>query len=349
MEIQDPEMDPGRSHFRRKPPKTSYRVRYVPKGYAAQVQLSSVLRPDYGTLRTDADIIAATAWTRQHWHKRAEELVIAECPPFWAFEAVKSRYSAALGCPVTFVMIYGKKKRPCGMPVICPFCWARGVREQWMKVDAAFFPTIATKRRIRVVDTDHKPTKSSSFTHSVKDGETAVKSQYDLVRRVITFHLPKLFTITGRQDMTGHEDFRMPAISCWLDSYVRGWPSPVLHRIHGAKELLKAAGPCGGLLEAVSFRRRDNDAAPWEVQIKQLVMAADGSKIPWSKGSVVQNHVVIPKPRRRAVVSAVARTLHYPSWLLRPDTPIEQIIEYLTIRRDLRLVANYGRFRNKHT
>jgi hypothetical protein len=47
----------GRSHFRRKPPKPGYKVSGVPKRYIDQVQLSAVLRPAYGRLRTDADII----------------------------------------------------------------------------------------------------------------------------------------------------------------------------------------------------------------------------------------------------------------------------------------------------
>jgi hypothetical protein len=79
---------------------------------------------------------------------------------------------------------------------------------------------------------------------------------------------------------------------------------------------LEAAGLGSGLLEAIHFRRIDDEALPWEVQVRQLILAADGTKVPWSKASISRYHFVISKPRRRAVVSAVARTLHYPNWLI---------------------------------
>jgi hypothetical protein len=49
------------------------------------------------------------------------------------------------------------------------------------------------------------------------------------------------------------------------------------------------------------------------------------------------------------VVSAVAKTLHSPNWLIDPRVPVERVVEYLKIRRGHRLIANYGRFRTKHT
>jgi hypothetical protein len=61
-EFQDPEpaLSEG-SRFPRKPPYPGYKHSAVPKRYKDQVQLSAVLRPRYGRLRTDADIADATA------------------------------------------------------------------------------------------------------------------------------------------------------------------------------------------------------------------------------------------------------------------------------------------------
>jgi hypothetical protein len=135
---------------------------------AVKVQLSAVLRPGHGRLlRTDADIIKATAQTLRNWRQRVEDLAIAKCPPFYSEEDRAAQAGNAMACPVAFVMIYGGKKqhRPCKLATICPFCCAREVRRYWLKVDAAFFPPPpGGKRRVRMVDTGPKSAKSSSFT-----------------------------------------------------------------------------------------------------------------------------------------------------------------------------------------
>ena len=86
--------------------------------------------------------------------------------------------------------------------------------------------------------------------------------------------------------------------------------------------------------------------------MRQLILATDGTKVPLAlpDGALAPKyHVVIPRPRRRLVVSAVARTLHYPDGLIDPHTPIDRVVEYLDIRRGWRLIANYGRFRARQT
>jgi hypothetical protein len=209
-----------------------------------------------------------------------------------------------------------------------------------------------------VVDTDHGTAKSTSFTHGVKDVETVVNSPYDLIRRVFTFRLPakvKGQTKTGLLD-SEVVSFPMSALPAWLDNRTRGcWPDPKLYRLPECRALLKAAGPGGGLLEAIHFRRvaDDNESTwPWEVQVRQLILAADGTKVPRAMHEAAiapKYHVVIPKPRRRLVVSAVARTLHYPDGLIDPHVPVERVVEYLDIRRGRQLVASYGRFRARQT
>jgi hypothetical protein len=210
-----------------------------------------------------------------------------------------------------------------------------------------------------VVDIDHEPTKSSSFTHGVKDGETAVESPYDLIRRIFTYRIPVAYPIF---EDAWHKDERRPeylkyhvrGITAWLDSRVRGRPDRGLHRLPECRALLKAAGPNCGLLEAIHFRRvtGDDDGWPWEVQVRQLILAADGTKVPVAlpKGTIKpRHHKVYSKPRRRLVVREVAKALHYPNWLIDPRVPVAQVVEYLNFRRDYRLIANYGRFRPSKT
>jgi hypothetical protein len=143
----------------------------------------------------------------------------------------------------------------------------------------------------------------------------------------------------------------MNPITAWLESRIRGWPDPGLYRLPECRALLKAAGPPGGLLEAIHFRRigAGDDPWHWEAQVRQLILAADGAKVPHAlpEGSIAPRyHIVIPRPRRRLVASAVARTLHYPDGLIDPNVPVARVVEYLAVRKGYKLTASYGRFRS---
>jgi len=171
-----------------------------------------------------------------------------------------------------------------------------------------------------VVDTDHEPSKSPSFTPRVKEDETRVKSPYDLIRRVFTYRVPTVHEVHAPTDRRFKGDtavIKASGISAWLRSRTRGQPFPSLHRLPQCRALVEAARPGGGLPEAIHFRRvaDDEEGAPWEVQVRQLILATDGTKVPRAPpdGALApKDHVVIPRPRRRLVVSAVARTLRHP-------------------------------------
>ena len=79
------------------------------RAYGDHVQLSAVLRPVYGRLRTDADITDAAAWAPYHWRRRAVQVATAGCLPF-AVENGEQRLPNDLACPVAFVMIMTGKR-----------------------------------------------------------------------------------------------------------------------------------------------------------------------------------------------------------------------------------------------
>jgi hypothetical protein len=332
--------------------------------YQDQVQLSAVLRPTFGRLRSDADISDATAWILHLWRRRVVQLAEAGWKPF-NLPGKKSRLPNAMSCPVAFVMTFDKKegRRPCKLRQICPFCWARDVRQYWLKIDSRFFPSPpGVKRRVRPVDTGPKPEKSASFIRSIKDVEVGSKSPYDLVRRIFTFRLPRSVPKPVRNvRITGDKSGQLISgtiqrcgLSTFLDSRVRGAPDARLHRLSESKALLKAAGPGGGMLEVIHFRCVDDHAYPWEVQVHQVILAVDGANVPKKVHELARSnkpllHVVIPRPKRRVVVSAVARALRYPDGLINPRVPVEDALAYLSIREGRRLVARYGCFRDKRT
>jgi hypothetical protein len=199
------------------------------------------------------------------------------------------------------------------------------------------------------VDTDHGTSNSTSFTQSVKEVETGVKSPYDLIRRVFSFRLPATYKGSKKTGQDAYVTLPVSAMTAWLESRIQGWPYSSLHRLPEGRALLEAAGPGGGLLEAIHFRRvaNDEEGAPWEVQVRQLILATDGTKVPRAlpeEALAPKDHVVIPRPCRRLVVSAVARTLHCPNGLIDPHTPIDRSAEVAS-RVSLRCVSNSRRGR----
>jgi hypothetical protein len=88
--------------------------------------------------------------------------------------------------------------------------------------------------------------------------KTVVKSPYDLIRRVFTFRLPAKIKGWKKTGLLDSEvvNFPMATLPAWLDNRTRGcWPDPKLYRLPECRALLKAAGPGGGLLEAIYIRR----------------------------------------------------------------------------------------------
>jgi hypothetical protein len=247
------------------------------------------------------------------------------------------------------------------MPTICPFCWAREVWRYWLAIDAAFFPLAKTaKPRVRMVDTGHEQGKSPSFTRSVKDVELGAKSPYDLIHRTYSYMVPVAWKVnTQGWDEAGCEPARatyhMSGIVAWLKSRVSGQPAPRLHRLPECRALLKAAGPNSGLLESVSFRRVAEDQPggwSWEVQVQQLILTTVDCEEIFLRppdGSFNHEFQKIAKPGRNVVVKYVAEVLRYPRWLIDSRTPIERVVEYLSVRRGHRLTASYGRFRARKT
>ena len=353
-----------------------YKVTKVPLHYDAQIQLSAVLRVVFPFVRSDPKhIVTATAMLCQRWRTRAWQLALAGWVPLAGHDK-KAQLSNALGCPPAFVMTFEKarkkkegKKRTdcCHLRTLCPFCWARESRQYWLRLEPLFFPQTKTRsryQRTRVVDTGPPDKKSTPFTLRVKGDENSPRSPYDLVYRVFTFVVPtqydervfgaQIIEPDGVRLVSGVSVVR-DGLAAWFDSRLRGKPDDKIHRLYECRALLKAAGPAGGLLEAIQYRRRpEADSAGrswWDVEVHQLLLAVDGDQVPkrlhpFATGHPML-HMVIHKPNRRTLAKYLGKTLRYPKLLIDPDTPLARAIEHLNARRGRRLVASYGRFRNK--
>lgn len=113
-----------------------FRFRWVPNTYPARIQRASVLYPLMGIAHTPRAISAKTRDLVDVWRARAASLVDAGWTPRKRSEDNRSLVYAR-NCVPAFVYAV-PSSRPCNQRAICPFCYARWVREVWVKIDSAF-------------------------------------------------------------------------------------------------------------------------------------------------------------------------------------------------------------------
>jgi hypothetical protein len=317
-----------------------FRVRKVPLSYADQVQLSAVLRPvavGHSDLRDSTEIARQTAWLRWRWRLAATRLAEAGWGTLGATGPRRS-LGNALVCPVAFVMTMEKKGRTCNL-FPCPFCWARQVREQWLALDALFFPpTGSPRKRSRVVDVGDEPPASLDVP------TPPTRSPYGLLERVQTFRIPATVEVTAY----GMRVTR-PALGVFLESRTTGKPDAKLARAPELRWLLRRLGTGAGLIESIRYRPSGPGARPWIVEVRQLALVPEGVKPPafrphrLARGPNFQRF--FPAPRRKLVCGLVARTLRYMPDLL---GDVEVALAMLNAREGRRLVASFGVFRSHH-
>lgn len=111
----------------------------VPRRYPDLVQLYSVLMPLTGTLGDDDQVVASTKKLEGRWRGRVMALAEAGWPGLCGNDPKPWRNRRyALNCRPSFI-ITPERTRCCRHRQVCPFCWARWVREVWLQVDRAFF------------------------------------------------------------------------------------------------------------------------------------------------------------------------------------------------------------------
>ena len=112
------------------------------------------------------------------------------------------------------------------------------------------------KRRVRVVDTDHRTSKSTSFTLCVKDVETGVKSPYDLIRQYqVVIPRPRRRLVVSAAART----LRHPRPA---DRSIVGWPAVAALRVALVDAPLLSAVCDHG---STAWSRRRSERAPCAV------------------------------------------------------------------------------------
>lgn len=119
--------------------KDSSRKTHVMRRYQDIVQRSCLLRAVFGkTGREDQQVIDITEQLQKMWAARIDLLV----KNGWCGELGRSRGTYMKNCPPGF-LCEQPATRICTRRFICPFCYARRVRDLWTVVDAAFSDEVA--------------------------------------------------------------------------------------------------------------------------------------------------------------------------------------------------------------
>ncbi len=112
----------------------------VPGRYQDLVQRYAVVVPLFGTGAVEPEPVPSlTLKLVDHWRRRVMELAEAGLPGLAGDDAKAwQARKYAMNCLPTFAIV-PQRTRCCRLRELCPFCWAREVRETWEKIDRAFF------------------------------------------------------------------------------------------------------------------------------------------------------------------------------------------------------------------
>ncbi len=313
---------------------------FVPQTYADRVQRAAVLYKLYRPLPDPQQVRVHTLrlvklwrWSLrqlwdQHWHNRPRGLQFARncCPSF---------------------VYCTPRTRSCGLARICPFCYARWVRDVWETVDLAF-PNLNSRQVTEEILLDDGTAREPRRLEVTLPADT---TPYALVERRHEFNLPFLPTDHYR-DLAARAHYsvrprrkrKTPREEALL---ARDLPAFERH----LRECLQAATtarngwmaklhPVGALYHTTVEPWADC----WHVEHRQLLMLRPDQQLDpqielQTRGLFARHE----QPSRRLLFEAVIRACAYPKLLLRGDYELTGVL--LRARRRVRLTANYGAFR----
>jgi hypothetical protein len=322
-----------------------FEFRWVPNTYQARIQRAAVLYPTMGIAHTARGISKKTGNLVRVW--RARIAVLADAG--WSPRKDNRGIVYARNCAPAFVYAV-PTSRPCSLRGICPFCYARWVREIWMRVDGAFpynraatgaeeYLTLSRAAHGRQASNDLPRVHLPEEQESHMDGRrlrSIVLDDDDVHDMVFPYHL--------------------------VEVHSRGFSPYVYDGMTGAALCRRV------LTDLVAIRARrmrriralgsfvTTTVVPtpdgWRVRQHELHQVRPDYEIPVHPRSRVLRHT---QPTRRHVFHAVVHVCRYPKMLLYGDA--EQTALLMRCRqghRDavnpvptVRLSATYGAFRSR--
>lgn len=308
-----------------------YQFEWVPDTYAARVQRRAVLYPLCGLVTTPPEIIAATQNLVRCWRARLHSLREVG----WEPRVAQCQMQYVRNCPPTFAMAR-PHGRQCRLTYLCPFCYARWVREIWELVDNTFpnpryeiSPPQRSAEEITELDDDvpalyMSPGEETGRMNRVIDltsgsgGDTAVAREfpYHLLLRTRT----EEFAFTRGREGETHCDY--------------------------AAHLLSRLGHARGVtikqmktLGAITLTTMEPTNGHWLVSHRELHIVPNDYVCPDVAGELLR----VARPTRRELFTAVASAFRYPRQMLYGDAEMVRVV--LEARVGKRLANRYGVFR----
>jgi len=301
-----------------------YEFSAVPNRYQDVVQRMAVLYALYRPVGDNNDAIRSiTKATLDGWRARVGTLTAAGWEPSRGQRAAHSILYAR-NCKPTFVMT-DKRTRPCNNRLVCPFCYARWVRQVWMQIDSCFpapsrpgpsAEELELGRELRAITLDEEP---------IEDEDRRVQFPWHLVERHHTFYMDVV-----------------PADNP-LDLDVRGYLVELLRNLQDIRgNTVRRVDPVGAFIYTTV--EPSEDGRQWKFHHRQLFKLTANHEfspelVSQTDGPVVR-HV---RPTRRVILQAVARACRYPIALMRGDA--ERTVQLLEARRALNF-RGHSRFRS---
>ncbi len=333
-----------------------YHAAAVPMRYPDRVQQESTLFPLMGwpkkplrspKLTMDArktQIIAKAYSLQKLWRERVETLgedgwAVARATP----QGLRDR-AGAQRCRPTFFIPSGatgfrannapgqETFRVCNRVPICPFCYARWVREMWLRVDYTLFRDpegpgrAVTEQTIQALQAAGPPTRRRGLTISDRDPDDPLDTEEPADPIMPRNTGVDLLWWREQQLVTpGVVDGPVAgpsAIQQALANLVRWeWPTMMKHR-----EPQKYHMVLGGLQSIVVEPYTLGENRKFVVTIRRLMITPHGS-ITDNRQQTIAKKVTaeiktIEQPSRKIVVAEMAKLLRYPTGLLRGDVPL---------------------------
>lgn len=295
----------------------------VPNRYQDVIQRMAVLYPLRGIAETAQDVREKTEALLAQWRARVGSLTNAGWDPSLGG---KSQHSIIYtrNCRPTFAMT-DRPTRVCTKTAVCPFCYARWVRDIWVQIDSDFPAPDSVSELVQSPDTGRE-LRSIMLDQTIEEPTRRHTTEFQFHMIVRHQQYTRPICPPPGQDITTRQNLAI-----------------ILKNVlEKRQELIRLVDPVGAFLYTTITPTPDGQS--WEIHNRQIFKVIPATVLPAEISGPVER---IVRPYRRAVLSAVADACRYPLPVMTGDSGLVAAI--LDARRMIRFQSTgmYRSFRSR--